>query len=114
MTFLGPALVTALGLLYMVNPGGLGDHAFKHLNRYPRIAYSAEAARRQAYALGRMAFVIGVGWTVWALLLDLGMSHAVKVAFLAVAVPSALALAGFTVVDTIRRAMGEGWDGRSL
>ncbi|WP_412074988.1 hypothetical protein ACLF6K_02495 [Streptomyces xanthophaeus] len=102
--YLGPVLFTSLGLLYMTNPLGLGDAAFRLLNAYPRIDWSAEAARRQAFVLGRTAFTIGTGALIWVLLLEFEATHPAKVAFLVVAIPSALALALFTIIDTNRRA----------
>jgi cation transport ATPase len=102
--YLGPVLFTSLGLLYMTNPLGLGDAAFRQLNKYPRINWSAEAARQQAFVLGRTFFAIGTGALIWVLLLEFEASHPAKVAFLAAAIPSALALALFTIIDTNRRA----------
>lgn len=103
--YLGPVLALALGLLSMVNPWGLGDAVCKHLNKYPLIDYSVEAARRQNFVRGRAFSAIGGGALVWVLLLDIEASHTVKVAFMAVAAPSAFALAVFTIIDTNRRAM---------
>ena len=105
--FPGPVLAMALGLLYLINPFGLGDAAFRQLNKYPRIDWSAEAARRQAFSLGRAMFGIGAGWAVWVLLLEADAGYPVKAAFLAVAAPSAFALVLFTIVDTITRAITE-------
>jgi hypothetical protein len=102
--YLGPVLFTSLGLLYMTNPLGLGDAAFRQLNKYPRIDWSADAARRRAFVLGRTGFVIGAGWLIWVPFLEFEARHSVKVAFLAVAIPFALALALFTIIDTNRRA----------
>ncbi|MFE4686424.1 hypothetical protein [Streptomyces sp. NPDC056721] len=102
--FLGPVLFTSLGLLYMANPLGLGDAAFRQLNKYPRVGWSAEAARRQAFVLGRTTFAFGAGALIWVLLLEFEASHPLKVAFLALTIPSALALALFTIIDTNRRA----------
>ena len=102
--YFGPVLVTSLGLLCTLNPWGLGDVAFKHLNRYPRTGWSAESARRQAYVLGRTSLLIGLGALIWVLLLDFDAPYGAKAAFLAVAVPPAVALVGWTIVDTARRA----------
>ncbi|WP_406863906.1 hypothetical protein ABZO31_27130 [Streptomyces sp. HUAS MG47] len=107
MTYLGPLLFMSLGLLYMINPWGLGDAVFRQLNAYPKIDWSAEGARRQAFALGRTGFALGAGALVWILLLEFGVSHLVLVAFLAVAAPSALGLVLFTIIDTNRRAASE-------
>ncbi|WP_327248859.1 hypothetical protein [Streptomyces sp. NBC_01320] len=105
--YLGPVLAICLGLLYMANPLGLGNAAFRQLNKYPKIDWSAEAARRQAFALGRTLFAIGTGALIWILLLEFEARHLIKVAFLAVAIPSALALLPFTIIDTNRRAAAE-------
>ncbi|MFE7245082.1 hypothetical protein [Streptomyces sp. NPDC057580] len=105
--YLGPVLAISIGLLYTVNPRGLGDAAFRHLNKYPRIGLPVEAARRQAYVLGRAMFAIGVGWIIWVLLLDINASHIILVSFMAVAIPSAFVLVCFTIIDTIRRATSE-------
>ncbi|MFE7245806.1 hypothetical protein [Streptomyces sp. NPDC057580] len=102
--FLGPLLFTSLGLLYMTNPLGLGDAAFRHMNKYPKIDWSPEAARRQAFVMGRTAFAIGAGALIWVLLLEVEASQPAKVAFLAVAIPCALALVLFTIIDTNKRA----------
>ncbi|MFG2330967.1 hypothetical protein ACGFMM_15205 [Streptomyces sp. NPDC048604] len=105
--FLGPAFFVALGLLYMTNPLGLGDAAFRQMNKYPKIDWSPQGARRQAFVLGRTTFAIGAGALIWVLLVKFEASHPFKVAFLAISVPSALALVLFTIIDTNRRAAAE-------
>lgn len=101
---LGPVLFTSLGLLYMTNPRGLGDAVFRHMNKYPKTDWSPEGARRQAFVMGRTAFAIGAGALIWVLLLEFGASLPVKVVFLAAAIPCALALVLFTIIDTHARA----------
>lgn len=102
--FLGPVLFLLLGLLYMTNPLGLGDAAFRHMNKFPRIDWSPEAARRQAFVMGRTVFAIGAGGLIWVLLLEFETGLPIKAAFLAVAIPCAVALVLFTIIDTNRRA----------
>lgn len=112
-TYLIPALAMSLGLLVMTNPLGLGDAVFRQLNTYARDGWTREAARRQAFVMGRTTFAVGAGALTWLLLLEFDASRGVKTAFLAMAIPPTLALVVFTIIDTNRRATQQRRPGRA-
>ncbi|MFE3638231.1 hypothetical protein [Streptomyces cellostaticus] len=100
-----PALLILGGLLGVFNPWGIGDSIFRLQNIYPKVAYSPEEIRRQTFVLGRTVTLGGFGLLIWFLLLDLGVSRQVLVGFAVVAIPCAVALALYTIYDTVKRWM---------